>query len=106
VREASRRANEYDRCALHGEGPYDSAHLDGNWRTTASFLGDPRGPVKQLCVSLEEFMSKLTPRTHRVGRVIGALARPYTEKDINKILLVIERQKSCFNLALHNDHMY
>lgn len=68
-------------------------------------LNLPGGPLDKFKIILEQLALKLKPveGAKKVGR---ALKWPFQKGEINEILNTLERQKTLFNLALQNDHVY
>jgi len=83
-----------------------AARADGGneWFTTLKSLNGPQGPLKEYERTLEEIQAKFRP-ANPVGRMTRRLVWPFTKKEINDVLFRVERQKSLFAIALHNDHM-
>jgi len=83
----------------------DRAQWENGWSVTIKSLTLPGGPLDNFMMILKQLASKLKPveGTKKVGR---ALIWPFQKVEINKVLSSLERQKTLFNLALQNDHMY
>jgi hypothetical protein len=83
----------------------ERAQWEDGWSVTIKSLNLPRGPLDKFKMILEELAWKLKPvqGAKKVGR---ALIWPFQKGEINEILSSLERQKTLFNLALQNDHMY
>ncbi len=75
------------------------------WSSTLLSLNKPNGPIVQFKTALERLEKKLAP-AEGLRKVGKAIAWPFQKEDIKEILNVIERQKTLFNLARQNDHMY
>lgn len=75
------------------------------WSTTLESVSQPNGPIDQYKIALERLTSKILPVEgwRKAGR---ALAWPFQREEIRDILATIERQKSLFNLAIQNDHLW
>ena len=74
------------------------------WSVTVKSLGTPRGPLEQFKLSLERLATKLKP-VLGLKKAAKALFWPFEKREMNEILLSIERQKTMFGLALQNDHV-
>lgn len=84
----------------------DKAKRSGTqWDKTMRSLVTPNGPLEQFKNALELLASKLGPRKG-LKKVKKALSWSFQKREIKEILGTIERQKTLFILALHNDHMY
>ena len=73
-----------------------------------SLLNQHDGPVQQCQKDLIGLIAKLEPgkgknKMNQFG--LRALKWPFTSKDVEKLLVMIERHKATFNLALTTDHM-
>ncbi|KAL8870061.1 MAG: hypothetical protein Q9174_003805 [Haloplaca sp. 1 TL-2023] len=62
------------------------------------------GPLDQLSIALNELIDKIAPKDGAAGRK-RSLLWPFKKEDVKTLLSTIERQKSIFIAALHNDHM-
>ncbi|KFY47728.1 hypothetical protein V496_10483 [Pseudogymnoascus sp. VKM F-4515 (FW-2607)] len=75
-----------------------------SWSETLVLLAGPTGPLEQFKSALERVASKLAPAVgwRKAGK---AMIWPFRKEEISDILAEIERHKSIFSLALHNDHI-
>lgn len=72
------------------------------WTLTLDSLDVPLGQFKK---ALDRLAAKLAPG-HGIQKLERTLIWPFQKAEIQKILNMIERQKSIFIIALCNDHMY
>ncbi|KAL5623863.1 hypothetical protein FOBRF1_003113 [Fusarium oxysporum] len=73
------------------------------WSRTIEALQGPKGPLGRLDVTLQTIQAKLLSKGgHK--KVLETLKWPFTEREVEKILAAIEREKSLLWLALENDH--
>ncbi|KAJ4051592.1 hypothetical protein NW758_003932 [Fusarium oxysporum] len=73
------------------------------WSRTIEALQGPKGPLGRLDVTLQTIQAKLLSKEgHK--KVLETLKWPFTEREVEKILAAIEREKSLLWLALENDH--
>ncbi|KAJ9412638.1 hypothetical protein QL093DRAFT_2548541 [Fusarium oxysporum] len=73
------------------------------WSCTIEALQGPKGPLGRLDVTLQTIQAKLLSKGgHK--KVLETLKWPFTEREVEKILAAIEREKSLLWLALENDH--
>ena len=75
------------------------------WSSTLGSLSMPNGPIEQFKTALERLAKKLAPVKgwKEVGK---AVIWPFQKEEVKEILSTIERQKSLFNMARQNHHMY
>lgn len=73
--------------------------------STVKSLNVPSGPLEQFKAALERLTARLAP-VQGLKTVGKAVAWPFKKAEVKEILSTIERQKSLFNLALQNDHVY
>ena len=73
--------------------------------TAARLLCAKNGPLYQFKEALEHLASRLAPVTgfREAGK---SLLWPFQKREISEILVIIERQKTYFVLALQNQHLY
>jgi hypothetical protein len=83
----------------------ERAQWEEGWSMTIKSLNLPGGPLEKFKMMLQKLTSKLKP-AEGVKKVGKALIWPFQKGEINEILSTMERQKTFFNLALQNDHMY
>ncbi|KIW12585.1 hypothetical protein PV08_09863 [Exophiala spinifera] len=79
------------------------------WMSCVMELGTPKGPLEQYEEVLRELERRLAlpkGRERSVANLGRLLAWPFQRSDIERYVLVIERKKSLFQLALQNDNMY
>jgi hypothetical protein len=75
------------------------------WSATVTSLNVPNGPLEQFRIVLEQLASKLEP-VRGLKKIGKQLAWPFQKNEAKNILNTVERQKTIFNLALQNDHMF
>ncbi|KAI9857983.1 MAG: hypothetical protein M1813_007953 [Trichoglossum hirsutum] len=71
---------------------------------TVYSLSAPNGPLKQCRSTLDSLTEVFTPAMG-LGKARKALAWPFQKGEVREVLCAIERQKTLFSLALHNDHV-
>jgi len=88
----------------------ESSDVDAgeSWRETINALESPGSPLGRISVALHTIEAKLQPNQSRGENVksslgLSRLAWPFSEKDIQQILVTVEREKSLLMLALEND---
>ncbi len=96
-------------CSVNGtlyilEEQASQAQQGDGWSSTLLSLNNPNGPIEHFKRALGLLENKLAPAEgwRKVGK---AITWPFQKEEIKEILNVIERQKTCFNLARQNDHM-
>jgi hypothetical protein len=75
------------------------------WSGTIKALEDPGAPLGRLWITLNIVKVKLEPK-EGLQKVISKLKWPFDEKEIEKIISTIEREKDLLHLALTNDCRY
>ena len=75
------------------------------WFTGLRSLGAEGGPLMEFRYAMEDIATKLAPATTSVGNLRKVLRWTLDKKDIETILLRIERLKTLVGLALQNDHL-
>ena len=83
----------------------ESEQSGEQWAMTIQSLSVPSGPLEQFSKALERLISKLKPASGMM-KGVKALTWSFKKEEIKEILSTIERQKTFFNLAMQNDHMY
>ena len=86
----------------------DDAQTSGEeWSSTIQLLAEPDNPLQQLKTALQELALKLEGVGAATGlkKLSKSFQWPFKQGEADKILRVIERQKSSLNLALANDHL-
>ena len=83
---------------------HDLVKQGEGWSVTVASLAIPNGPLEQFDSTLKRLESKLRP-VSGVRKATRTLLWPFQKEEIKDILRAIERQKSLFSLAVHNDHM-
>jgi hypothetical protein len=76
------------------------------WASTRTSLVDPQGPLTLLETSLKEIVRKVGKHSRspsKIDTLANSLRWPFKEREIEKLLSVIERQKSLLLLAFDND---
>ena len=88
----------------------ESSDVDAgeSWRETLNALDSPGSPLSRISVALHTIEAKLQPNRSRGENVksslgLSRLTWPFSEKDIQQILVTVEREKSLLMLALEND---
>ena len=84
----------------------DFVEMNGekDWASTLKLLNNDNGPIAQLQACLNHLESKLALISGKDDR-IKALKWPFDNKEIQDVLVTIERQKNLFQIAQHNDHL-
>lgn len=72
------------------------------WSETIKALESPDAPLGRLWVTLRAIGAKLQPK-EGVKKALESLKWPFKEKEIDKIVSSIEREKSLLQLALENN---
>ena len=75
------------------------------WFTGLRSLGGEGGPLTEFRNAMEDIASKLAPATTSVGNLRKVLRWTLDKKEIEAILLKIERLKTLVGLALQKDHL-
>lgn len=106
TKDRARLAAEIQFCkALIDE--LQNASADDVWQATMEVLVGDGGPLKLLEETLLSLHQKLTPREASPSKGfrhgLNVLKWPFEEKEIKKILDMIERQKASLSLALDNN---
>ncbi|OBT38470.1 hypothetical protein VE00_11134 [Pseudogymnoascus sp. WSF 3629] len=86
---------------------FDASVFDESWSATIRSLEDPNGPLNVLKTTLQSLATTLqgsAPAT-AIKKAVDSLRWPFKQSEVDKILRVIERQKSTLSLALENDHI-
>ena len=86
----------------------DDARLSGEtWSATVRSLEHPDGPLRVLTTTLQQLSATLQGSASATGikKAANSLRWPFKQSEVEKILSVIERQKSTLSLALENDHI-
>jgi hypothetical protein len=72
------------------------------WSETIKALEGTDAPLGRLWVALNVVKTKLEPK-RGLEKALMSLKWPFNEKEIEKIILAIEREKALLQLALTND---
>jgi len=80
----------------------DHSEEGKKWSATIKVLETSDGPLGRLGAVLNTIKIKLRPRDG-VVKAFAAMKWPFQEKEVNKIIAAIEREKSLLALALVND---
>jgi len=72
------------------------------WADSVRALEGPGAPLGRLQVALLEVKKRLEPK-QGLEKLTTSLRWPFSEKDMDKILLTIDREKSLLAIALTND---
>lgn len=85
----------------------DARVSDESWSATIRSLEDPNGPLNVLTTTLQSLATTLKGSAPATGikKAVDSLRWPFKQSEVDKILRVIERQKSTLSLALENDHI-
>jgi hypothetical protein len=85
----------------------DARVSDETWSATIRSLEDPDGPLRLLTTTLQQLATTLEDSASTTGikKSANLLRWPFKQSEVEKILRVIERQKSTLSLALENDHI-
>jgi hypothetical protein len=75
------------------------------WSETVKALEGADAPLGRLWVALNIVKAKLEPKTG-LERALTSLKWPFNEKEVEKIISAIEREKNLLQLALTNDSRY
>lgn len=94
------RACEYVLQQLKDEA--DASDVGNAWLETIKALEAPGAPLGRLWVSLRTVRAKLQPK-EGPKRLLVNLKWPFSEKEVEKIVAAIEREKSLLGLALDNE---
>jgi hypothetical protein len=73
------------------------------WSETVKTLEAPDAPLGVLNTALTTVKAKLQPKAGFANKIKGALAWPFQQKEVDKIIDVINRQKQLLLIALAND---
>ncbi|KFY98178.1 hypothetical protein V500_01789 [Pseudogymnoascus sp. VKM F-4518 (FW-2643)] len=85
----------------------DARVSDESWSATIRLLKDPNGPLNVLTTTLQSLETTLKDLALATGirKAVDSLRWPFKQSEVDKILRVIERQKSTLSLALDNNHI-
>ncbi|KAI9794829.1 MAG: hypothetical protein M1816_002957 [Peltula sp. TS41687] len=85
----------------------DAETSEEEWSSTIRLLAEQDSPLHQLKTALQELALRLEGAGAAKGlkKLSSSLQWPFKQGEVDKILKVIERQKSSLNLALANDHI-
>lgn len=85
----------------------DARVSDETWSATIRSLEDPDGPLNVLKTTLQQLATTLegSASATSIKKAANSLRWPFKQSEVEKILRVIERQKSTLSLALENDHI-
>jgi hypothetical protein len=77
------------------------------WSATIRSLGDPDGPLRVLTTTFQQLEIKLKGSASEIGikTVANSMLWPFKRSEVEKILKILQRQKSTLLLALENDHI-
>lgn len=81
---------------------------DVTWVRSLREICSDGGPLSRLEISLVQIQSVLEQQlnaTSGAQRIKNALVWPFKRKDIDKLIVSIEQQKTLLSLALNNDHL-
>ena len=82
----------------------EDADSSKKWWNAIQWLNIPDGPLQLFKKTLELLIAKLMP-ARGMQKVVHIIKWPFDKTDVDTLLRAIERQKSLFSLAIHNDHM-
>ncbi|KPM36223.1 hypothetical protein AK830_g10354 [Neonectria ditissima] len=94
------RACEYILLQLKEEA--DDSREGATWLQTIETLEAPDGPLRRLWTALKTVKSKLGLKKG-LQKTLTGLKWPFGEKEVEKLLATIEREKTLLELALHNN---
>jgi hypothetical protein len=80
----------------------DDAEEGKAWSETIKALEGTEAPLGRLWVALNVVKAKLKPQTG-LEKALTSLKWPFNEKEVEKIISAIEREKTLLQLALTND---
>ncbi|KAH6989117.1 hypothetical protein BKA56DRAFT_710473 [Ilyonectria sp. MPI-CAGE-AT-0026] len=80
----------------------DDSEVGKAWSETIKALEAPDAPLARLWVALRTVRAKLQPK-EGPKRLLENLKWPFSEKEVEKIIAAIEREKSLLGLALENE---
>jgi hypothetical protein len=80
----------------------DDAEEGKMWSETIKALEAPGAPLYRLGIALSLVIAKLEPKKG-LKKALSALRWPFHEKEVEKVMSMIEREKSLLALALTND---
>ena len=85
----------------------DARVSDETWSATVRSLEDPDGPLHVLTTTLQQLTTTLqgSGLTTGIKKAANSIRWPFKQNEVEKILRVIEHQKSTLSLALENDHI-
>jgi hypothetical protein len=75
------------------------------WSETIKALEGTDAPLGRLWIALNIVKAKLEPKTG-LEKTLTSLKWPFSEKEVEKIISLIEREKTLLQLALVNDCRY
>jgi len=80
---------------------------DETWSATIRSLVDPDGPLRVLMTTFQQLETKLKGSASEAGikTAANSLRWPFKQSEVEKILRILQRQKSTLPLALENDHI-
>lgn len=81
----------------------DDSEEGDKWLETMEALNAPDAPLYRLHVTLNAINTKLKSKEGFRKKAVAALKWPFQEKEIEKILAMLENQKSLLQLALTNE---
>jgi len=82
-------------------------NTDGSteWREKIEVLEDSNTPLYRLGVTLEAIKAKLEPK-RGLDKALSALKWPFDQKEVERLISALQREKSLFQLALTNECRY
>jgi lipoate-protein ligase A len=83
----------------------DTEESSKAWMSSVMELGAPNGSLDQFRKLLEELQRGLVLRQGRFKQLGTSLTWPFKRKGFERLLKVIERKKTLFQLALQNDNL-
>ncbi|KAJ6186665.1 hypothetical protein N7519_007966 [Penicillium mononematosum] len=80
---------------------------DEDWSHTIQSLSTPNGPLSAFQDILEQIARKIgvTTSDSNISSAIGRLRWPFDQSQVQEMLASLEKLKSCFLLAIANDHI-
>lgn len=108
TKERKRLRDEVRACEFilqHLKDDADDTEEGKAWSETIKTLEGTDAPLGRLWVALSVLKAKLEPQTG-LEKALTSLKWPFNEKEVEKIISAIEREKTLLQLALTNDCRY
>lgn len=81
----------------------DESEEGKSWSDTIKALEQPDAPLGRLSIALRVVKARLDPKDGQ-KKVFAALKWPFEEKEVQKIIDTIEREKNLLHLSVENNH--